>query len=277
MLETKFRTTFDAISPDELLLSRTHVAMQEALCAPRRPRWAVPAAIAGACALLLCTFLPLSGQTAAPSSTQLQAIIQTPLAPGEHQPTVQLTDGLLIFNEQSSQVDAARLYYDPDTTRTERWSQPRILQYLGRDVRPARLPDDLLYRAGREDDSREVIVDLEGTPLHAVFSYDYSNVPLNTFDAYARELCIQVQRDRVPFQCGLYLPDAQTVSRVGTLEITVAHARMPQGPFEPRGVPSGYTDIYFASFVRDGLGYYVRSECLSQAEFIDVLLQLVLL
>ena len=267
---------FDAVRPDDALLARTRAAMHDALCASRRTHRTVYAVAACACALLLCVPLALRAlpQKAAVSSPTQQQAIQTPLAPGEHQPTVQLSGGLLIFNDTDTATDAARLYFDPETTRTEQWTQDRIVQYLGRDVRPQRLPTGLSYQPGGRDDAREVIVDLQGQPLYAAFTYSYSNAPADTFDAYARELHIQVQRESVPFQCGMYLPDTLTVSHVGELEITVGYTRMPQGPFAPRGVPSGYTDVYFASFVRDGLGYYVSSQCLSQAEFIDVLLQL---
>jgi len=207
------------------------------------------------------------------------------LTDGQHSPKVLLGEngeyGELNFLAMDTLPDIAVAppYVDPATTYTKTWSLEQVNDYLGRDFRPGYVPNDLIEYA---DPYWTVIFNKDGTmiPFSSSFTLTYSENFNEEYDPLKRSLYIQVAKDSLPQQCSLYLTDTEAPSNIDGTDIVVGYCKMSYGPYTvtapgETSITAGYYDLYIAEFVYDGIGYCVRSENLTQKEFIEVLLSIV--
>jgi hypothetical protein len=214
---------------------------------------------------------PLSHDFLPPKELEL-----TGLAAGQHVPAVALGSyGVLNFHGDIDLLEPARLFIDPEATYRETWGWEKAIGYLGADFCPGWLPEGLRGQNTTDDLSWEVILNNDGTPFLVDFTLHYSEVFDDEYDPLRRCVFITAAKNAVPFRCYLISTD-KIPSMIHGVEVTAGHKKMPYGPFTvtPPGqanTPAGYYDLYIAEFVVDGIGYSIRSNNLTQEEFIHVL------
>ena len=208
--------------------------------------------------------------TAAPTTSTAPTPKPKPSEGSQYQQTVRLANGVLYF-PQADLRGGARLYYDPKEHYSESWTQAQITDYLGTDFHPAAVPADLREEPGNE--KQKVTFKNDGSIAHAVFSAYYSEkIRDEEASEHWRTLVVEAAKGAVPTQCGIIVPDSEARSHINGVALTVGCRRMDYGPYsEKDSTPAGYYDVYVATFVYQGVGYYVQSDNLTQAEFVAVL------
>ena len=289
----QYKELMNPIAPSDALLAETCRRMREQANPERRaslPRL-LPVAACAALVIAAAALLPrlfgappaestapsgvtaaTSGSTSATSVTPTTSAVSTP-KPSEgsqHLSTVTLANGVLYFPAAELR-GGARLYYDPKAHYTESWTQAQIADYLGTSFHPAAVPADLREEAGNQ--KQEVTFKNDGSIAHAVFSAYYrERVRDEENSAHWRTLVVEAAKGAVPTQCGIIVPDSEARSNINGVALTVGYRRMDYGPYsEKDSTPAGYYDVFVASFVYQGVGYYVQSDNLTQAEFVAVL------
>ncbi len=161
-----------------------------------------------------------------------------------------------------------KLYFDPDTTHEEAWTSQQMLDFLGRNPRPAAasIPADLTEYPS---DTYFVILNNDGTMSYGNFLFSYEKEGGDPSAADARNLLVSVSKDKLSPTCLRYLADEQTTSTINGHELAIGQNTQPV--FDENGDITAELTVYRAEFLFDGLGYRVTGTNLTQDEFIAVL------
>lgn len=189
-----------------------------------------------------------------------------------------VTDGI-VFNEVTSEeADGTRLYFDPEIYDEIKWDKADILEYYGRELAPAYIPEGLIPSAWNEQGATvfvkkggEIVYDRVGLSFYHDYYEDGS--PKLTDDAAATKgFSVTVSRLGIPFECGIYndLGDREA-TEIGGTQVVFSHRSMPYGPYDPEThEPSGYYDMYVSEFETDGVFYRIVTDQLPEYEIVNI-------
>jgi hypothetical protein len=286
----EYKNMMDQIHPGDALIRKTRSKMEASIAVPAKPRFYK---VAAAClAVLLFAALGIPNLWENPLTPDLSLGVPPSAAPPSAELTVpgQTPDNTaapelpvppeINLNLVDTSMGESRLFFCPETTYRETWNWEQVTEYLGVDFRLNTLPKGFLS-AG--ETSWEVIFNDDGTPFSPGFSFrlDYSESFGDEYDPLRRSLTVEANKGAIPFRCYLMGADEAVPSYINGTEVIIGYWQMQYGPFtvtppgEPN-TPAGYYDLYYAEFMLDGVGYYVRSENLTQEEFVNVLLSIIM-
>lgn len=213
--------------------------------------------------------VPAPSATASLCDPSAYAIAQ-PLTAGNHEDQVQLTDGLLAFSEEIVWQDTGAKVQPGDATWVT-WDYETAVAYLGWDFRPRWIPPDLALAP--QPILFQVPLDGANRVVDNNFALSYAAHGEWEYDPLLRQCTVEVGKGGLPDRCGLYLTDAAGPSSIGGHPVYVGHCKTTYGPYDPdTHEPAGTFDRYVAEFEKDGLGFVLVSDNLTQEEFIRILL-----
>lgn len=207
----------------------------------------------------------------------LSAQSSDPVSPEEFQAKVELTDGVLYFNDYTTaESDIA---YFSESARTEQWDTTQVTDYLGVSFTPSYVPAGLTLCETPYSDTflSETVNDtMYWTVAYENDSLVFDNFGLFYSDSFSEEynplrktLVIEVSKHKLPQSDVLYHYDTTEASTLQSIPLTIGAYQSPY--YEGGDQPAGYVPCYVAEFMDQDVGYRVRSENLTQQEFIDVL------
>lgn len=289
MFRQTYKTMFSQIRPEEKLLADTKDKMRSDLAPAKNKtgKW-VTFGVAAACLVVIVAATALlkpnrpQPVSVAPVSSSVQKSgLMRPAEPetgavqqnGKYEPVVRLQNGVLNFMEPDLPRTSAKMYFDPEKTHEEQWTQGQVETYLGKDVRPDYLPAVFTKTEQEAEDSPHfVIMNNDGTVAYDNISYYYY---ANPDDAGSASLSVQASKGKLPRDCVLYRAKDQKKSDINGHEISVGHEKIKDVPDKDSGEPAETYDLYYAEFLYDGIGYRIVSKKLPQEEFVKVLLSVV--
>lgn len=207
----------------------------------------------------------------------LSAQSSDPVSLEEFQAKVELKDGVLYFNDYTTaESDIA---YFSESARTEQWDTTQVNDYLGVSFTPSYVPAGLSLCETPYSDTflSETVNDtMYWTVAYENDSLVFDNFGLFYSDSFSEEynplrktLVIEVSKHKLPQSDVLYHYDTTEASTLQSIPLTIGAYQSPY--YEGGNQPAGYVPCYVAEFMDQDVGYRVRSENLTQQEFIDVL------
>ena len=181
------------------------------------------------------------------------------------------------FNEVGALTDAARIWRNPELYDHIQWDKNAVIEYYGKDLNPAYIPDGLTAAIG--NGTARVIVDKSGNIVEDTvrlnFYHDYyeDGTPKLTEDVAAvKGFSITASKIGILSDCIYLLPENEVkTSDIDGTAVTFGYRSMPCGPYNPdTHEPSGYFDMYVAEFEYDGIEYQIVAEQMEAEEVVKV-------
>ena len=173
--------------------------------------------------------------------------------------------------------DAARVWRNPELYDHIQWDKNAVIEYYGKDLSPAYIPDGLTAANG--NGTARVIVDKSGNIVEDTvrlnFYHDYyeDGSPKLTEGVTARKgFSITASKIGILSDCIYLLPENEVkTSDIDGTAVTFGYRSMPRGPYNPdTHEPSGYYDMYVAEFEYDGIEYQIVAEQMEAEEVVKV-------
>ena len=151
------------------------------------------------------------------------------------------------FNEVGALKDAARVWRNPELYDHIQWDKNAVIEYYGKDLSPAYIPDGLTAANG--NGTARVIVDKSGNIVEDTvrlnFYHDYyeDGSPKLTEGMTARKgFSITASKIGILSDCIYLLPENEVkTSDIDGTAVTFGYRSMPCGPYNPdTHEPSGY-------------------------------------
>ena len=181
------------------------------------------------------------------------------------------------FNEVGALRDAARIWRNPELYDHIQWDKNAVIEYYGKDLSPAYIPDGLTAANG--NGTARVIVDKSGNivedtvRLNFYHNYYEDGSPKLTEGVTARKgFSITASKIGILSDCVYLLPENEVkTSDIDGTAVTFGYRSMPYGPYNPdTHEPSGYYDMYVAEFEYDGIEYQIVAEQMEAEEVVKV-------
>ena len=185
-------------------------------------------------------------------------------------------------------MDATRLYMDPALYEVEHWDMDQVREYFGWELAPAYIPEGLTgggqgvgLTVYRDKATGELIEDQAGRGFWVDFYEDGS--PKSDDDiVIPKGFTVRCSKLGI-LHCGLLPVDDERVTQFDRTEVTLTHASLPYGPFDPTqrdpsglyNMPAGYYDVYVASFTLDGVEYEVEAQRMELEELIKIVASII--
>ena len=183
----------------------------------------------------------------------------------------------IFFNELGALMDASRIWRNPELYEHIQWDEKTVMDYYGKDLTPAYVPDGLSAAIG--NGTASVIADKSGNIVEDTvwlgFYHDYyeDGSPKLTEDVVATKgFSIRASKIGLLNDCLYILPENEVkTSDINGTEVTFGYRSMPHGPHDPdTHEPSGYYDMYVAEFEYDGIEYQIVAEQMEAEEIVKV-------
>ena len=177
---------------------------------------------------------------------------------------------------------AARIWRNPELYNHIQWDKNAVIEYYGKDLSPAYIPDDLTAANG--NGTARVIVDKSGNivedtvGLNFYHNYYEDGSPKLTEGVTARKgFSITASKIGILSDCVYLLPENEVrTSDIDGAAVTFGYRSMPYGPYNPdTHEPSGYYDMYVAEFEYDGIEYQIVAEQMEAEEVVKVVLSII--
>ncbi len=254
----------------------------------RIPRGAVAACLTAALFTVLLV-LPSSvrQQGAAPPGSPGGALVDHPTgtagedtAPATSE--LHISMDTIFFNEVAALTDAARIWRDPELYDHIPWDKNAVMEYYGKDLTPAYIPDGLTAAIG--NGTASAIADKSGNLVEDTvwlsFYHDYyeDGSPKLTEDVAAvKGFSIAASKIGLLRDCIYLLPENEVKSSdIAGTAVTFGYRSMPYGPYDPdTHEPSGYYDMYVAEFEHDGIQYELTAEQMAAEEVVKIVSSLI--
>lgn len=189
--------------------------------------------------------------------------------------TISMDD--IFFNEVEALTDAA-LWFPPELYDDIWWDRNDVIDYYGKDLTPAYVPDGLTAANG--NGTGQVIADKSGNIVYyrVGFSYhDYGSPKL--IDSVTGYKGFSMDVSKIGFMDDevYILPENEVkTSDIGGTAVTFGYRSMPYGPSDPdTHEPSGYYDLYVAEFELDGIKYGIVAERMEKEEVVKVVASII--
>ncbi len=247
-------------------------------------KWSVMAACLTAA--LFTVFFILSDyfrrQGAAPPDNPNGVIVDNPAdnTDGDRTPTtseIHVSMDNISFNEVWALTDAARIWRDPELYDYIQWDKNAVIEYYGKDLTPAYIPDGLTAAVG--NGTASAIADKSGNIVEDTvwlgFYYDYyedgSPKPTEGVSAL-KGFSVAVSKVGLLKDCVYVLPGNEVkTSDINETAVTFGYRSMSYGPYDPdTHEPSGYYDMYVAEFEYDGIEYQIVAAQMKAEEVVKV-------
>ncbi len=218
-----------------------------------------------------------------PAVSRPPAETLSPIQPPEPQTVAIHWEGVAVNESEGLGMDATRLYMDPALYTVEHWDMDQIRDYYGWELAPAYIPEDLTgggvgvgHTIYRDKATGEIIEDQAGRGFWVDFYEDGS--PRSDDDiVIPRGFTVTASKLGI-LHCGLLPVDGERTTDFGGTPVTLTHASLPYGPFDPTqrdpsglyNKPAGYYDIYVASFEMDGVEYEVEAQRMELEEVVKI-------
>lgn len=218
-----------------------------------------------------------------PAESGEPAETPNPMQPPEPQKVTIHWEGVAVNESEGLGMDATRLYMDPALYEAEHWDMDQVREYFGWELAPAYIPEGLTgggqgvgLTVYRDKATGALIEDQAGRGFWVDFWEDGS--PRSDDDiVIPKGFTVRCSRLGL-LHCALLPADQERTTRFGQTEVTLTHASLPHGPFDPTqrdpsglyNMPAGYYDIYVASFTLDGVEYEVETQRLELEELIKI-------
>lgn len=202
--------------------------------------------------------------------------------PSEREVTIHW-DNVAVNESADGTFDTTLRYYDPDLYDMEDWVEEDVVAYYGWNLAPSYIPDGLTGGGNgpggflcREKATGNVVEDHGGRGFWSDFWEDGG--PKSSDDLYIPTgFSIRASRSGI-LHCCLLPVDGTKTTDFGGVPVTLSHASLPYGPFDPEKMdpnglhhlPAGYYDIYVASFILDGVEYEIEAQRLELEELIKI-------
>lgn len=206
-----------------------------------------------------------------------------PVAPPEAPAFDIRWDKVAVNEAQSLSADAARRYYDPELYAEETWTQAEIGEYYGRELNVPYVPDGLTAGGSavtatvwRDKATGELVEDQVGRGFWTDFWEDGSP---KSDDGIVIPTGFTITESKLGIlHCALLPVDGTQTTDFGGVPVTLSHASLPYGPFDPTrkdpsglyNMPAGYYDIYTAAFTMDGVEYEIMAQRLELEELVKI-------
>ena len=186
------------------------------------------------------------------------------------------------FLQMPGMTYAARIWRNPELYNHIQWDKNAVIEYYGKDLSPAYIPDDLTAANG--NGTARVIVDKSGNivedtvGLNFYHNYYEDGSPKLTEGVTARKgFSITASKIGILSDCVYLLPENEVrTSDIDGAAVTFGYRSMPYGPYNPdTHEPSGYYDMYVAEFEYDGIEYQIVAEQMEAEEVVKVVLSII--
>lgn len=211
-----------------------------------------------------------------------------PMQPPEPQKVTINWSQVAVNESEGLGMDATRLYMDPTLYEVEHWDMEQVREYFGWELAPAYIPEDLTgggqgvgLTVYRDKATGELIEDQAGRGFWVDYYEDGS--PKSGDDiVIPRGFTVRCSRLGI-LHCALLPVDEARVTDFDRVPVTITHASLPYGPFDPTrkdpsglyNMPAGYYDIYVASFTLDGVEYEVSAQRMELEELIRIVASII--
>lgn len=226
----------------------------------------------------------ITGDEPSPSPEESGGLSHTdPLQPPERRDVPINWDSVTVNESAGLAPDACRLYRDPAIYDEIRLDKDSVRDYYGWELAPGYVPEGFTGGGSgpwgclvREKETGKVVEDQAGRGFWVDFWEDGS--PKSDDDIVIPEgFTISASRLGILHCCLLPVDGSQTTD-FGGVPVTLSHASLPYGPFDPTqkdpsglyNLPAGYYDIYTASFTLDGVEYEIEGQRLELEEVIKI-------
>lgn len=205
------------------------------------------------------------------------SLVNPPVVATDEPSTVQIDMANIFVNDLGSIADASRLYRDPALYDEVIWNSDDIIEYYGRDLTPAYIPDGLTASAG--NGTQRVITSKEGEVAEDTLYQNYYNAYYDDGSPMLTDGINAVKGFRLETSklgilgCCLYLlpEDEIKTSDIGGTEVTIGYRSMSYGPYDQQThEPAGYYDMYVATFALDGIDCLIVASQMSLDDVVKV-------
>ncbi len=253
----------------------------------RKAGWKVWVAMAACFTVMLFTALSIFSnyfcqQVTTPPGNPNEVIVDDPTDTTDDNTTpatseIHVSMDNISFNEVGELIDAARIWRDPELYDRIQWDKNAVIEYYGKDLTPAYIPDGLTAAVG--NGTASVMADKSGKivedTLWLGFYHDYyeDGSPKLTEDVVATKgFSMTASKIGLLNDCLYILPENEVkTSDIDGTAVTFGYRPMPYGPYDPdTHEPSGYYDMYVAEFEYDGIEYQIVAEQMEAKEVVKV-------
>ena len=268
-------------------ISEKHINEARTYHKAKRPSWMKWGAMAACLAVIVVTavsVLPnyLNQQGTTPPDNPNGVIVDNPTENPDDDTTpvtseIHISMDNISFNEVGALTDASRIWGDPELYDHIQWDKNALIEYYGKDLTPAYIPDGLTAAIG--NGTASAIADKSGNIVEDTgwlgFYHDYyeDGSPKLTEDVAAvKGFSIKVSKIGLLNDCIYILPENEVkTSDIGETAVTFGYRSMPYGPYDPdTHEPSGYYDMYVAEFECDGIEYQIVAKQMEAEEVVKV-------
>lgn len=273
----RYRQLMEEVNPSSALIERT---MHRILVTQKSRHSWKPVFTAALCALTILlavpSFLSLHQHRAQiPVSSLLESQTQQVASfSSDPQPSSSSQWSHIVINQLEAPISGNRkLNFGKDAVE-EIWGLPELVAYYGQDLRPHTLPSGLQPCSYEKEPTYHMILSKDGSMLYDAVSFLYSESFSEEYDPLRRTLQIDVSRIGAPSDCIYVAEEELKPSTIAGCTLTIGYRAMSYGPYDPQThTPSGYYDLYLASFQLDGITFEIVSQNISKEEFISFLTQ----
>lgn len=229
----------------------------------------------------------LPAVSTAPAEVEATPTVE-PMQPPEPQKVTIRWEYVAVNEADGLAPDGTRLYMDPALYEVEHWDMDQVREYFGWELAPAYVPEDLTgggqgvgLTVYRDKATGELIEDQAGRGFWVDFYEDGS--PKSDDDiVIPRGFTVRCSRLGI-LHCALLPVDEERVTDFDTVPVTLTHASLPYGPFDPTrrdpsglyNMPAGYYDVYTAGFTLDGIEYEVSAQRMELEELIRIVASII--
>lgn len=253
------------------ILARIH-----AIQAKRRHRYkvlksALSMLCIGAALAAGCISWYQTGQlTKQPDGRSYTAENTTPLDYAPAGDTAQDLSREVYFNQLDvASADAARRYYDPETTYEEKWDAAQFLSYFGKEVRPGWLPEGMTLQT----QSNTVIRETDDTLCYDTWTLTYrqKDYEAGTYQPTEPLLRLSVSKIGLLSDCIYVFDQEKTPSVIWDTTVWLGTRQMSYGPYDPdTHEPSGYYELCIAEFSCADVQYELVGENITRDDFVRI-------
>ena len=188
----------------------------------------------------------------------------------------------ITLNEIESYGAGDAALHDPDTDIEDVWDMADIIEYFGRDITPAYIPEGLT--AAENNGTAAVYVRPDGslsedTVYLRFYSGYYADGSPELTDGIpaGKGVSVIASKTGMPRDCVYASPDSEVkASDIAGTEVIFGHYSLSYGPYdEETKEPAGYYDMYTAEFELEGAKYQIVAEQLPAEELIKVAASLI--
>lgn len=183
------------------------------------------------------------------------------------------------LSEVGSNTESDKSYYDPALYDELKWDKEEILEYYGKDLTPAYIPEGLMASAKNNTEltafrkkDGEIARDLLWLDFYNDY-YEDGSPKLTENIAAPKGITVKASKVGIfDNDCYVFIPENEKItSNIGGTEVVFGYCSMEYGPYDPDTYePTGHYDMYIAEFEYDNIHYQITAKQLNENEIIKV-------